>query len=118
MQSRWNKAAGLTKSVVQFTVNGKPEAGAVGRTSPPWAKMAKVRFNSASTSSTVAMDGARTSRLKRTLPGTVLTLPGERVRMPVEARARCLAATWFEWVIIFDARRMASARAEKGVVPV
>lgn len=38
--------------------------------------------------------------------------------MPVEARAECLAATRLEWVISWDARSRASARAEKGVVPV
>ena len=47
-----------------------------------------------------------------------MTLPGDRVRMPVEARAECLAATRLEWVMSLDARRMASARAENGVVPV
>lgn len=48
----------------------------------------------------------------------MLTLPGDRVRIPVEARAECFAATRLEWVISLDARSRASARAEKGVVPV
>lgn len=38
--------------------------------------------------------------------------------MPVEARAECFAAMRLEWVISLDARSRASARAEKGVVPV
>ena len=62
--------------------------------------------------------GERMSREKETLPGIVLTLPGERESMPVEARAEYLDATSCECEIIRAAARRGSPRAEKGVVPV
>lgn len=58
------------------------------------------------------------SRVKLTWPGMVFVLPGRRFRIPVEARAWCLVARRWEWVIRRAARRRASARAVKGVEPV
>jgi hypothetical protein len=120
MQSGWKSTAGEVLSVCHLTVNSfSLDLGNAGSsTFWPRAMAAKSRFSSASTASTVLSAGARTSRLKRTWPGMVFTLPGDRVRTPVEARATCLAAILCEWAIRRAAMRRASARAEKGVVPV
>lgn len=108
MQSGWKSTAGDVLSVCQLTDSLSLED----------ASDAKSLFSSASTASTVLSAGARTSRLKRTWPGMVLTLPGDKVSIPVEARAECLAATSWERVIRRAARSSASALEENGVVPV
>lgn len=108
MQSGWKSTAADVLSVCHSTPS----------LSFPEARDAKSFFSSASTVSTVLSAGARMSRLKRTWPGMVLTLPGDRVRMPVDAKAECFTATSWERVIRRAARSSASARAEKGVVPV
>lgn len=108
MQSGWKFTAGDVLSVCQLTDNLSFEE----------ASAAKSFLSSVSTVSTVLSAGARTSRLKRTWPGTVLTLPGDKVRIPVDARAECLAATSWERVMRRAASSSASAREENGVVPV
>lgn len=100
IQSSWNSTAGDSKSVVQVTDNGNscwlPCGEGSASTEPPRARIEKSRFSSASTASTISSAAARMSRLNRTWPGTVFTLPGESVRMPVEASAACLVATRLE----------------------
>lgn len=58
------------------------------------------------------------SKLNFTNPGTVFTLPGFRLRIPVLARPPCSAAIEFERTIHLAAARSASDRAARGVVPV
>ena len=108
IQSSWKFTAGDTLSVRHSTLRFGLDDASSAKSCLSWD----------STVSTVSSAGARMSRLKRTRPGMVFTLPGSRVRMPVEARAECFTATSWERVISRAARRRASAREEKGVVPV
>lgn len=54
---------------------------------------------------------------KRTVPATVLTEPGDSVRIPVVASASCRAANRCECRMSLEAVKSASARLERSVVP-
>ena len=115
MQSLLNLTALLGASNRHSTVHGRRRYAPVEH---PSARALKRVFNASSkyikTSSVLAL----MSILNWTVPGTVFTLPGWRVRMPVLTRARCLCAMGRDWAIILAAASIASARLVKSVVPV
>ena len=121
MQSSWKFVAGDTKSVRHSTLQNRSEGAQPAftpSTSSPAAMAAKAALQSFSTASTVSSLGERTSRLNCTQPGTVLVEPGRRFKIPVEARAPCLAAIrWLARIILLAVSR-ASARCWKDVAPV
>ncbi|EKG11269.1 hypothetical protein MPH_11613 [Macrophomina phaseolina MS6] len=122
MQSLWKRVAAVWLSVRHATSNLSFSPGVPPAWSPPMsspaAKAPKSCFSCSSIVSTTESSGERMSRLKRTWPGMVLVDPGKSVKTPVDTRAEYLEAGRCECRMNLLARRRASARRDRGVVPV
>lgn len=120
MQSGWNTVAGEWKSSVMETVSGRPGVQPSLRVpiSSPAAIWGKSRVTAWTIVAKVSSLVARRSSENETLPGTVLTLPGLRFRIPVLANPPWVVASLCACSMSLLAVSRASALLLRSVVPV